>query len=128
MQKSLEDLARELMDAKMEEAEATDKRVGIEREIIAAVGLPDEGSKTVDAGHCKIRVEQKINRKLDVKKWALIADQIPEAVRPVTVVEEYKIENKGVHWLRDNELGYYKLLCSAMEEKPAKPSVKVEVV
>ena len=57
----------------------------------------------------------------------MVVDQIPETLRPVTIVEEYKIEAKGVRWLKDNEPGYYKLLCSAMEEKPAKTSVKIEV-
>jgi hypothetical protein len=125
-EKRLYDLCADLISAKADENLANERRVAIEREIIAITGLPDEGTATTDCGVYKVKVEQKINRKIDPKAYALIVDQIPEAIRPVRVVEELKVETKGVHWLRDNEPGYYKLLCSAMEEKPAKPSVKVE--
>lgn len=123
----VESLCADLLRAKEVESAATDARIVVERQIIDLLGLPDEGSKTVDAGAFKIRLEQKINRKLDDKKWRSIMETIPEHLRPVIVVESYKIEDKGVRYLRDNEPGYYKILAQAIEEKPAKPSVKVEL-
>jgi len=128
MQKTIEQLCAMLINAKQAEASANELRVGIERELLAVTGIPEEGSQTIDAEGFKIRVEQKINRKIDKKAWELIAEQIPEALRPVTIVEEYKVDGKGVRWLKEQEPGFYKLLCGAMEEKPAKPSVKVEEV
>ena len=124
----LERLCSDLQAAKREEREATGRRIAVEQSIIGEVGLPAEGAKTVDCEGWKIHVEQKINRKIDEKKWTLIKDQIPEQLRPVHIVEEYKIENQGVAWLKENELGFYKLLCTAMEEKAVKPSVKVEEI
>ena len=124
----LETLCANLLDAKKNEDLAEANRIAIEQEIIGIVGLPVEGSKTHDAEGYKVRVEQKINRKLDNKAWAVIKDRIPEQLRPVKYVEEIKLEPVGVRWLMMNEPGYYRLLCTAMEEKPAKPAVKVEVV
>jgi hypothetical protein len=126
-EKRLFDLCADLLSAKADENLANERRVAIEREIIAITGLPDEGVSTTTTGEYKIKVEQKINRKIDPKAYALIVDQIPDAVRPVRVVEELKVETAGVRWLKDNEPGYYKLLCQAMTETPAKPSVKIEV-
>jgi len=123
----LEKLCADLLRVKQAEDAAKTARIELERAIIAVVGLPDEGAKTTDAEGYKIRVEQKISRKVDPKKWSLVVDQIPEELRPVRIVEELKVETKGVLWLKDNEPGYYKLLCTAMEEKPSKPAVKVEV-
>jgi hypothetical protein len=128
MQTVPKQLCQDLLLAKINEDAAKDRRIAIEQEIIALTGLPDEGTLSVDAEGHKIKIEQKIDRKLDEKAWALIADKIPEAVRPVSIVETLKLDVKGVKWLRDNEPGFYKLLCGAMTEKPAKPSVKVEAV
>ena len=125
--KTLDVLCADLIRAKEAEHQANESRIEVEREIIALVGLPDEGAKTVDADGFKVKVTQDIRRKLDEKKYALIAEQIPEAIRPVKLVEELKIEAAGVRWLKENEPGYYKLFCSAMTETPSKPSVKVEV-
>lgn len=121
-------LCTALLDAKAREDKAREERIAVEQDILTLTGVPEEGSATTDAPGFKIRVEQKITRKLDDKAWALVVDQIPEAVRPVTTVVEFKIDSKGVRWLKEKEPGYYKMLCSAMTEKPNKPSVKVEVV
>lgn len=120
-------MCSELLNAKYEESLANEKRVEIERQIIEIVGSPEEGSSTTSVNGYKIKVDQRIIRKLDTKKWAVVSAQIPEELRPVTVVTELKVEAKGVRWLKDNEAGYYRLLCTAMEEKPAKTAVKVEV-
>lgn len=128
MQKTLKQLCADLLDAKKTEQEAAVRRIDIETEIIQLTGLPEEGAKTVDCEGFKIKVDQRINRKIDAKLWSLVVDQIPESLRPISIVEEIKVEAKGVRWLRDNEPGYYKLLCTAMEEKPAKPAVKVEAI
>ena len=123
---SLADLCHDLIRAKERESQATEERVAIEQIITRKTGLPDEGQKTYDAGEFKLTIGQKINRKLDAKKWLTIQDAIPEHLRPVRVEEVFKLEDQGVRWLRENEPGYFKILAQAMEEKPAKPSVKVE--
>ena len=123
----IEVLASRLVDAKAKEQNANNERVAIERQIIDLVGCPDEGAATHDAGEFKIKIDQRVNRKIDEKRWALIAEQIPEAIRPISIVESIKVETAGVRWLKENEPGYYKLLCECMTESPSKPSVKVEV-
>ena len=128
MNAQLEGLARRLAEAKDTERAATAERIHIEGEIIALTGLPDEGAKTLDAGRFKITVAQRINRTLDERAWALVADKIPAALSPVHFKQVPAIEAAGVRWLRDNEPGYVRLLASALTEKPAKPSVTLEEV
>ena len=125
--KEIDLLCVALLAAKQAETEANARRIELEKHIIDLIGKPDEGVRNEDGDEYKVKVEQRIIRKLDEKAWAVVADQIPEALRPVTIKETLTVETKGVRWLKDNEPGFYKLLCSAMEEKPAKPSVKVEV-
>ena len=124
----LEQLCGDLLRAKQAENDARDKRIAIEQAITDIVGIPEEGTKTTDAEGYKVKVDQRIKRTIDAKAWALVRDQIPEELRPIKIVEEIKVENKGVLWLKEKEQGYYRLLCQAMTEKPEKPSVKVEEV
>ena len=129
MQNKLVTLCESLLAAKAIEASANEDRIEIEQSILAIVGTPDEGTETHDAGTAfKVKVEQRIIRKVDPRAWSLVCDQIPEQLRPIRITEKYDVDAAGVRWLRDNEKGYYKLACSAIEEKPSKPSVKVEVV
>jgi hypothetical protein len=128
MTAQLEGLARRLAGAKDAERTATAERIRVEGEIIALTGLPEEGSKTFDVGRFKLTVAQRINRSLDERAWALVADKIPAALSPVHWKQVPTIEAVGVRWLRDNEPGYFRLLASALTEKPAKPSVTLEEV
>jgi len=125
---TLEQLCVDLIHAKQREQDATEARVAIERMVIDKCGgPPEEGVKNVDGNGVKVKIEQRIDRKIDQKAYALIVDEIPESIRPVRFEEVAKVDSKGVRWLRENEPGYFKLLSKALTEKPAKPSVKVEV-
>lgn len=115
-----------LVQRKEAEAYAEEQRIEVEEKIISLLGKPDEGSESHDVGEHKVTITQRVTRKLDEKAWAMIVEKIPEALRPVKSVTKLQIEDAGVRWLRDNEPGYYKILCTAMTEKDAKPSVKVE--
>ncbi len=125
MNGQLEGLARQLAEAKNAEGAAMAHRIRIESEIIALTGLPEEGTKTVDAGRYKLTIAQRISRILDERAWALVADKIPVALSPVRWKQIPAIEAAGVRWLRINEPGYFRLLASALTEKPSKPTVSV---
>ena len=128
MSDRLESLARLLAEAKGRERAATAARIHVESEITALTGLPEEGSKTVMAGPFRLTVGQRINRSLDERAWALVADKIPSGISPVSFKSVPTIDAAGVRWLRDNEPGYFRLLATALTEKPAKPSVTIEEV
>ena len=123
---SIEELCECLVQAKNAESLANAQRVDIEQQIIELIGKKEEGTRTVKAKGWTVKVDQTIRRKIDEKAWGLVKDQIPEALSPVSIKEELKVKTKGLRWLKDNEPGYYKLLCTAITETPAKPSVKVE--
>lgn len=124
----LDKLVADWKQAKADEQAANAQRVDIEARIIALTGKPAEGSLTVKTDTNKITIKQGVTRSLDERAYALIVDQIPERIRPVTWEQKPKVDAAGVRWLQENEPGYFKLLATALTEKPAKPSVSVEAI
>ena len=80
------------------------------------------------AGPFRMTIGQRINRSLDERAWALVADKIPSGLSPVSFKSIPAIDAAGVRWLRDNEPGYFRLLATALTERPAKPSIMLEDV
>lgn len=122
--KTLTELGIEWLAVKHDENKARDARIAIEEQIIAITGKRDEGSKTHDAGGCKITVTGKIARKMDWEAWESIKAKIPVNMHPVRYKPE--VDEKGVKYLQANEPELYKLL--PLEVKPAKPAIDVKVV
>lgn len=126
-EKEMEALVKTLTKAKRKEDESRLARIEAEEAIIKALGgTPIEGTATHNVGGYKVKVEQRINRKIDERKYHAIKDEIPEALRPISIVETLKIDTAGLRWLKENEPGYWKILADAITETPAKPSVKIE--
>lgn len=114
--------------AKAAEENANKLRIKAEEAILAALDpadIPTEGTHTIGADGYKLTITQRVSRKLDEKAYAMIADSIPERLRPVAYVETAKVDDAGCRWLRDNEPGLWKVLSAAITEKPAKIGVKV---
>lgn len=124
----LDKLVADWKQAKADEQAANAQRVDIETRIIAITGKPAEGSLTVTTDTNKVTIKQGITRTLDERAYALIVDKIPEGIRPVTWEQKAKVDAAGVRWLQENEPGYFKLLATALTEKPGKPSIVVEAV
>lgn len=122
--KTLTELGIEWLACKYDENKARDARIAIEEQIIAITGKRDEGSKTHDAGGCKITVTGKKTYKLDWTAWESIKAQIPVNMHPVKYKPE--VDEKGVKYLQANEPELYKLL--PLEVKPAKTAIDVKVV
>lgn len=121
----LDQLAYALEVAKQHEAEARDNRLRAEEALIAAIGLKDEGTNSTKTDWYKVSVTQSLDRqltpdfaeKLDALDPALFCTLIKH--KPSLNVTEFKklaVANPDA----------YRLVCSAVVTKPAKPSVKVE--
>lgn len=121
---SLETLASEWTQAKIEELAARDRRLALEQRMLEGVELPTEGTKRFDAGPHVVVVRCELDRKLDAERWAQVEHEIPEDRRPVELKPQLVM--KGVRWLADHDPENYARLCRAMTTKPAKPSFKVE--
>jgi len=126
--KTVDQLVADWIEAKRAEDVANKARIALEAEIIAAVGEPDEGSAThelVDGS--KLTITAKITRTVDEAVWRSIMAQVPEAMRPITFVEEAKLDLKGLRWLQANQPEIYAFCARAITAKKAKTAVSLKV-
>lgn len=122
----LNTLAAHWLNAKQAEEAAREKRVAIERDIVAMTGAREEGAETHKTDRYAIAVTGKLNRTLDLDLWHAIVEQVPAALRPIKVKEE--LDEKGVKWLRDNDPEIYAIVAQAITTKPAKTAVTVKPI
>ena len=118
-------LAFELKKAKELEESARQKRIQIEKKIIKAAGIKEEGSTTTNGNFFKITTTGKLTRKLDEKAWRTIADQFGDDA-PVLIKTEVSVKKLKKLAVDNPEL--YQLALSAITTKDAKGAVKVEEV
>ena len=118
-------LAFELKKAKELEESARQKRIQIEKKIIKAAGIKEEGSTTTNGNFFKITTTGKLTRKLDEKAWRAIAGQFGEDAPVRTKVD---VDTRALKKLAVDNPGLFQLALSAITTKPAKGAVKIEEV
>lgn len=128
----IDELANQWLLAKKSENEASKQRVTVEKQLIDALEFTQlEGSNRLKTDQFKVTLTAKLNKKLDVEKWLTIRDSIPDALRPVikeTPIIEYKIDDKGMAYIKENNPDVFTLLSEVITLTPAKTAVKVEVL
>ena len=125
---SLDELVADWIDAKRDEDAANRRRVSIETLIIELAGEPDEGSAThelIDGS--KLTITAKITRTVNEAVWRSIMAKVPESLRPITFVEEAKLDLKGLRWLQQNQPEIYAFCARAITAKKAKTAVSLKV-
>ena len=127
MKKSIEKLSQEWLDAKNAEVIALGKRREIEEEIISQVQTRDEGTTSENIGDLKLSVTFKMDRKVDAnavqEAWNVLPPLVQEAFiwKPDLVLRHARaIESANPE--------AYKVLAKFITIKPARPSVKVEII
>lgn len=128
MNTTLDTLCLALMRAKEDEAAARDARVAIENEIVRLVEAKDEGSVTATGTQFKASVTFGVNRTIDREALESIRDTVPPALFFRAIEYRPAIDTAGLRYLRNNEPDTYAVLAQAITAKPAKPSVKVDVL
>ena len=123
-------LADQWKEAKRNEDNANKLRVQIEQQMIAAAAFTKlEGSQTLKNDAVKVTFTAKLMKKLDVKKWLDIKPRLPEAFQRVvkeTSIIDYKLDQKGMDYLRDNAPDSFAQVAEAITVTPTKTAVKVE--
>jgi hypothetical protein len=115
------------MAAKKQEEQARDARYLIEQQLIEALGFAKrEGSQTFKPEGFKVEMKAGVNYKLDTAKWAEIAQQIPDGLRPVRT--KLEVDPAGMKYLRDNEPEIYRIAAEAITSSPAKIGVAITKV
>lgn len=126
IEKPLEALVHEWMQAKHQEDAAKARRVEIEGRILAVQAAPAEGSQTIklDNGF-KLTLKGSVSYKVDDMAGlrAAVAEW-PAELQPVKV--EAKLDETGAKWLRQNDPARWSVLAKFVTVSPAKVGVSVK--
>lgn len=120
---NIEETARRIAELKEREDAAKNERTVLENDLAAAIATKEEGTESRTAGKYKITVTSKLNRTLDYPAYQAIENDIPEGVRCVKF--EPKLDLKKLRAMDAVRPGFS---AAFITTKPAKPSVKVEVL
>ena len=120
---NIEETARRITELKEREDAAKNERTALENDLAEAIATKDEGTESRTAGQYKITVTSKLNRTLDYPAYQAIENDIPEGVRCVKF--EPKLDLKKLRAMDAVRPGFS---AAFITTKPAKPSVKVEVL
>ena len=126
MHDNLKPLAQAWLDAKHAEAMANAERLKIEAQMVEALDVPTEGSKTHKIEGYKITVTQPVTRKIDADIWAKVSAKCPTAMQPIKT--KIEADAAGCRYLADKEPAIWKRIAAAFETKPGKVGFKVEAV
>lgn len=128
-QPTVDDLAAEYLAAKQAVHDAQTVLHDIEKRIVYAVGVKDEGSFSVKGDTHKVTTTQPVTRRFTDEKlardlWQKLPKDIAEALiqwKPSLSVRVYKE-------LEKYQPETFKEISRVVVSKPGKPSVKVEVI
>lgn len=120
---STETLCEQLIAAKFEEDQAKMRSIEIEKQLAQFVGKKEEGTDKETYGKYVVTVTSKLTRTLDYPAYLAIENDIPEGVRCVRMKPELDLKK-----LRAMEMVRPGFSAQFVTTKPAKPSVKVEVI
>lgn len=117
-------MARDWLDAKTAEDEARKRRIEIERQLSAALDVPQEGARTHHIDGYKITVNQPVSRKVSPEGWALVSTKLPFEMQPVRT--KLEADATGCKYLADKEPELWAKIASAFTVTPGKVSFKIE--
>lgn len=123
---NLDNLLADWIEAKRAETLANRKRLAIEEQIVEAMDVPSEGSKTHKLDNYKVTLTQPVARKLDIMAWDKVRDLCPADMQPIKVKVE--ADAAGCKWLAQNDPDLWAKIATAFETKPGKVGVKVEAL
>jgi hypothetical protein len=122
---TITDLVEKYLEAKADEAKAERRRVELGILIAAALGKPDEGSKTHAIDGYSVKVTQPINRKVeDWSAFDAVLGKHPGEPAPVKVKRE--LDAAGVRWLLENSPEFYRELAKHIVATPGRVQVEVK--
>ena len=119
----IETLVGQLVTAKRDEDAAKARRMSLEEQVAAALGCPEEGSKTEKVGDYRVTITGKLTYKADVEQLVQLAQALPADLRPIKTTTA--LDETGAKWLRGNRPDLWAIVAPALTVSPAKTAVKV---
>lgn len=125
--KDIDTIAAELEAAKIAEARATAARIDLESQLVALVGVRDEGSQTHRGDAYKVTVTGVVNRTVDQAVVPqLLADEKYRWAAERMFPAKFGLDGKELRFFMFNEPQFYAQLAQAITAKPGKPQVRIE--
>lgn len=121
--------AHAYQQAKAAEDQARNARLAAEEHLIDLVGLKgDEGTKTAKTAWYKVSTVAKLTHSLNREKAGEIRGQFDEETFYSVFVPDMKLSVSALKKLATANPDLYRIACQAVASKPAKASVKVELI
>lgn len=124
----MDKLASVLLAAKAKENKALAERIEAEKQLIQALGVKDDGSKTHKLKTCKVTITQPIRRTIDLDKYDELVDSLEKRFgeRPPEVTKtKRELDTKALKDIQKNIPKYYKYLTDVIVSKPGKIGVVI---
>ena len=115
-------------NARYAEDEARKDRLIAEERILSEVGCKEEGATTVKTQWFKVSATGSLTRKLIPEHVTKLRALLDIDVLEQVISYEPKLSVSGLKAVAVSNPEAYRVLCSAIVTKPAKPSIKVEVL
>ena len=114
--------------AKHMEEQARQDRLIAEERILSEVGCKEEGATTVKTQWFKVSATGSLTRKLIPEHVTKLRALLDLDVLEQVISYEPKLSVSGLKAVAVSNPEAYRVLCSAIVTKPAKPSISVEVL
>lgn len=125
---SLESLAAAFEQARREEESARQARLAIEEQIVRQMAVPDEGTVHAEAGHWRVTVTAAVRRTVDPAILQSVADQVPAEIGEKLIRWKPDLVLKELRAVQKYSPDVYQVVAQAITAKPAKPTVKVQLL
>lgn len=122
---SVDDLAYELEQAKEQELAAHNRRLVAEGKLLAVLGCQDEGTTKHQTDWYIVRTEGNVTRTL-VSDYGARLEGLDPSIQNAVIRYKPSIDLRALKALATDDPDSYRIMCKAIETKPAKPTVKVE--
>lgn len=120
--------AARYVDAKRREEKAKEDRLQAEADICELFGVKPEGSQTESTEFFKVTTTGNMTRSFDADMWDAIAKSIPKAIRDKVVRTKVEPSLTELRKVQESNPDVYAVISKALTVKPAKASVKVEIL
>ena len=115
-------------EAKADEEQARNIRLEAEERILSLVGVKEEGTTSAKTEWFKVATVGNVSRSLIADELPKVKSMMDPAVFDQAIRYEPKLSVSGLKAIATANPDAYRVLLSAVMTKPAKPTIKLEVL
>ncbi|MGJ8686327.1 MAG: DUF7173 family protein [Spongiibacteraceae bacterium] len=127
-QNGMDELAAQFHASKLAENAAREARIEAESRLIEAIGLKQEGSLSVHGDYFKVTTTQPITRTINKEALPEVSRDLSPDIFDALFIPKASLNVKFFKELQQHNPEAYKIAAYAVEAKPGKAGVKVEMI